>query len=131
MSSNEQIIKEMANLTLLSGQINALQEKNLKMFPLVMFDGISSVEIEYDLMPEPKVEYEQNKTTMETKFSVENRHQPKVQYRVKIDESKENLNIDKRFKALEQAVRTLFWPDTKVVIYFNDKIVFESGKNVQ
>lgn len=128
--TNYQILKEMANLTMVSGKINAIQEKNIKMFPLIYFNGVSSVRIQYDLSNDSKVQYEQNKATFDTTFSIENKHKPKIEYFIEIDEGQDNDQLEKRYQTLEASVRNIFWIDTKVMIYFNNKLMFESGKNV-
>jgi hypothetical protein len=119
----------MANLTMISGRINAMQEYNLKIYPLVFFNGVSSVKIDYDFSSNNKVEYEQNKSTLDTTFKIENKFTPKVEYFIELEEAQNDL-LNKRFEHLEKSVRAIFWQDTKIMIYFNNKLVFESGKNV-
>lgn len=112
-------LKEMATLTLLSNQINEIQMKNMKMFPLVFFNGVKSVKIDYDLAHKK----------MSGDDPVENNSA--VSYFLDIDETKDNGFLDKRFAHLEAAIRGLFWNDIKVEVYFNKRIVFKSVKNGQ
>lgn len=112
----DEILKEMAQLTALSGRISSIQIHNLKMFPLVFFDAVETVKIDYDLAPMKTVEDEPVKNNL------------LVAYYLTLDETK-NQDLDKRFMALEQSVRNLFWTDTKVEIYFNDQIKYKSIKH--
>ena len=103
-------LREMAQLTAMSGRINEVQEKNLKNFPMVFFDGVSEAKIDYDLSPI---------TTNEegTGIIYLGAH---VKYSLTLNEN-ENKDLNKRFKALESSVRTLFWSDLKVELYLNGK----------
>lgn len=78
----------------------------------------------------PKVEYQQDHNNLKTSFEIENKGKPTVKYFITLDESQTNDSLDKRFKFLETCVRKIFWNDTKVMIYFNNRLVFESDKNV-
>lgn len=113
-SDIKQQIREMATLTILSNRINPIQEKNLKMYPLVFFDGVKSVRIEYDL---------QHKKTTNDEPVI---NSSLISYYLEIDGH--NSHLDSRFDALEKSVRNLFWNDLSVEVYFNDKIVFKSKK---
>lgn len=111
-------LKDMAALTVLSNKINPIQEKNMKMFPLVFFNGVTKVTIKYDLssMKAP----EDDKPAQNASFVV---------YDLEIDETQDNGKLDVRFEHLERAVRTLFWNDVRVRLRFNDRLVKESLKN--
>ncbi len=115
MSNVETQISEMARLTVLSNKINPVQEKNMSMWPLVFFNGVKSVKIEYDLSKTKNMD-----DGPETNNSI-------ISYRITIDES-DNHHLDNRFKAIEKAARDLFWKEVAVEIYFNNKIVFKSEK---
>lgn len=117
MSNIEDIeakVREMANLTVLSNKINEIQEKNLKMFGLVYFNGVASVKIDYDLA---------NLKTDEDKAPL---HSNYVNYHLTIDETQDNSKLDIRFGYLERSVRNLFWNDIAVKLFFNNKQVFRS-----
>lgn len=110
-------IREMAKLTIMSSRINEIQEQNLKMYPLVFFEGVKSVKIEYDFS---------HKKTVNDEPVIAN---SLISYYVELDESK-NDHLPTRFLMLEGSVRNLFWKDTTVEIYFNDKIVYKSKKSI-
>ena len=114
MKTND-LLKEMARLTVLSGRISDVQEKNLKLFPLIFFDGIKEVKIEYDLMPKKTVD---DSPTYSNSL---------VSYYLTLDEV-ENQNLNKRYFALEKSVRSLFWSDVVVEVYFNDEIKYKSKR---
>ena len=111
-----EMLKEMAQLTALSGRISSIQIHNLKMFPLIFFDEVQEVRISYDLLPIKTVEDEPVKNNL------------LVAYHLGLDESK-NEDLDKRYSALEKSVRTLFWTDVTIEVYFNSKIVYKSVQN--
>lgn len=110
-------VREMAQLTMLSNKINPIQEKNLKMYPMVYFNGIRKVTINFDL------------TTHKTDGDEAALNNSFVTYHLDIDESQDNSNIDLRFQYIERAVRNLFWNNVRVYVYFNGKLVKESVKN--
>lgn len=110
------VLQEMASLTALSGRISELQIKNLQMFPLVFFNDVKEVKIEYDLSPVK---------TMDDSPTFSNSI---VSYHLNLDEEKNN-EFEKRFLALEKAVKNLFWSDIKIEVYFNNQIKYKSKKN--
>ncbi len=128
-------IKEMAKMSILSNRINEVQEKNLKLYPLIFFNGVKTVKIEYDLSHTKAMSAEETpKDTAEVAHSllaylnkpvIANNY---VAYYLEVDENADNSNADKRNQALEKAVRDLFWGNVSVEIYWNDKIAFKSKK---
>jgi hypothetical protein len=112
----QEMLREMAQLTALSGRISSIQIHNLKMFPLVFFDAVDEVRISYDLLPIKTVEDEPVKNNL------------LVAYHLTLDESK-NENLDKRYSALESSVRNLFWNDVSVEVFFNGHIKYKSVQN--
>lgn len=112
-------VKEMARLTVLTGKVNDVQLENLKNFPRIAFDGIKEFKVEYDLSHQKTVNDEPVI------------HNPLISYYLTLDESKNQQALNLRFEAIEKWVRNLFWKEVLVEIYFNDKIVFKSRKNVK
>ena len=111
-----ELLKEMSRLTMLSGRVSDVQLKNLQYYPLVYFEGVAEVKIDYDLMPQKSISDEEP-----TKCN------SLISYYLMLDESK-NTDLDKRYLALEKSVQTLFWNDVKIEVYFNNKIVYKSSK---
>lgn len=109
------MLQEMAQLTVLSGRISDLQAHNMKLFPMVYFEGVQEVKVDYDLAPAKSM-------SDEPTFS-----NSTISYHLVLDESK-NTDLEKRFMALESSVRCLFWSDVRIEIYFNNKIVYKSAK---
>jgi len=105
----------MAQLTILSGRLNELQQKNIEMYPLVFFNGVKSVRVNYDLL--------QIKPTEEGPV----KNNSTVDYYLSIDEKEPNAHLDNRFMALESSIRNLLWDDIKVSVYFNDIKVYEGA----
>jgi hypothetical protein len=110
------LLKEMARLSVLSGRISETQSKNLQYFPLVFFESVKEVKIDYDLTPDKSM------------GDVPTHSNSLVSYYLTLDESK-NDNLEKRYLALEKSVRTLFWTDIVVEVYFNDQIKYKSKNN--
>ena len=126
-----EMLKKMAQLSITTNQINEIQQKNLKMYPFVFFNGVSSVSIEYDLTNESNVNYDTNPKTMEIvyKFDKPIVDNFKVSYDLQIDESQDNSHIEKRFDALEKSIATLFWNGIPLEVKFNGKTVYKSKEN--
>lgn len=123
-------VREMARLSLMHNKINPIQEKNLKMYPFVFFEGVTTVKIDYDLSCNNPVEVEEDpqKTNISYKFQQLRTKHFRVTYYLELDESK-NDKLDKRFEAIETSVRNLFWKETSVQVYFNGKLVFGDKKD--
>jgi hypothetical protein len=114
--TTQELLSEMARLTALSGRISDIQIKNLQTFPLIFFNGIKEIKIDYDLAPVK---------TMDDSPTFSN---SRVSYYLALTEDN-NEGLDRRFFALEESVRTLFWKDVTLEVYFNDKIKYKSALN--
>jgi hypothetical protein len=140
-SAEEQQIREMAKLSLMSNTINPIQEKNLKMFPFVFFNDLEKVKIDYDFTNNQMVDSEEivnteedvkkgkEKLEIKYKFSPMDTRHFRVSYHLTLKENHDNAALDKRFSALEQSVRNLFWKETKIEVFLNGTLAYES-KNV-
>lgn len=131
-SSTEEQVREMARLTLLTNRLNPIQEKNLKMYPLVFFNGIKSANMEFDLSNDQMVNEVEDikKTEIKYEFNKAETKHLHVTYHLEIDEnSKDNAYMEKRYEALEKSVRNLLWKEIKVRVYINGNLGYES-KNV-
>lgn len=131
-SSTEEQVREMARLTLLTNTLNPIQEKNLKMYPLVFFNSVASARMEYDLSNAQMVEDSEDSKNVEVnyKFNKPRVSHLRVSYYLEIPEdSKDNGSIEKRFEALEKSVRNLLWSEIRVQVFINGKLEYES-KNV-
>jgi hypothetical protein len=122
----ENKIKDMAKLVVGSNRISEMHKKNLEMWPLIMFNGVQSVTIDYDLSYKHDVDVD-NKNNVTLKAPIRNSF---VSYHLTMDENAENPSIDKRFKALEDAVRSIFWKDLSIEVHINNKIVYKSSKKL-
>lgn len=128
-------IKDMAKLVHLSGRISEFHEKNLKNYALIFFDGVREAAIDYDFSHRPSdtAPQETPKTPDEFyreigKAAMKMRSDSFVSYKLTIHPGVTQSHLEKRFDALEKAVRSLFWNDVVIKVYFNDKIVYESKK---
>lgn len=108
-SKAQATVQEMAKLTMMSGRINEIQEKNIKLYPFVVFDGIKSVSIDYDLDAQSE--------TKRVDYSI-----------VMSGEVPTGDDLFYRSNTLEGMVRTLFWKDLLVSIKINDILIYEGNK---
>lgn len=130
-SSTEEQVREMAKLTLLTNKLNPIQEKNLKMYPLVFFNGIKSAKVDFNLSNEQMVDSTEDQKDVEVtyQFNKAETSHLRVSYHLEIDEAADNHTIDARYSAITQAVQNLLWKEIKVQVYINTKLAYES-KNV-
>lgn len=121
----KETVRGMATLILNSNRISEVHERSMKMYPLIYFEGVKSVKIEYDLSHESDVELDRQ-NNIKVKSPLRNCF---VSYYLTIDESPTlNGSIEKRYEALEVSTRTLLWKDLPVKIYFNEKLVYGMKK---
>jgi hypothetical protein len=122
----------MAKLSILENKLTDVQLKNLRLYPLVFFDGVTEASVEYDLdVGKSSVDYEiykDDKNEMDIKYKL-SRPIAKNWVRYRLVLNGENSHMDKRFAAIEKAVRDIFWNNVRVEVHINDKKVYES-KNV-
>lgn len=120
----------MAQLSISTNQINEIQQKSLKLYPFVFFNGVKSANIAYDLSNQSKVNYDTDPKTMEItyKFDKPIVDNFAVVYDLEIDETQDNQHLSKRFEALEKSIWTLFWNDIPVEVKFNGKSVYSTSK---
>lgn len=122
--STPELLSEMARLTTLSGRINDVQERNLKMFPLIFFEGVQECRVDYDLSHKSDIMEDELNDKLIINSPTRNAC---IAYYLTLDES-QNTDLDKRYMALEKSVRTLFWTDLTVEVYFNGQIKYKSLK---
>lgn len=131
-NETKDLLKKMALFSISTNQLSEIHQKNLKMYPFVFFNGVKSVEIDYDITNHSSVDYDTNPKTMEIvyKFNKPNTDHFKIKYYLSIDESEVNDHMEKRFEALERAIATLLWNEIPLEVFFNNKSVYVS-KNVR
>lgn len=142
MSNTEEQIREMARLTLLTNRLNPIQEKNLKLYPLIFFNGVSEAKMDFDLSNDQMVETIEsvdkkenekkenyNELNIKYEFSKPETRHLRVSYHLTIDEKADNAHLEKRFEATEKSVRNLLFKEIKVEVFINGKLAYES-KNV-
>lgn len=123
----EKTVREMAKLSVLADRISEIQEKNLKMYPFVFFEGVKSVRISYDLSNNLGVNTEEDEKKADIKYNIskpETNHL-RVSYYIALDE-RLNGQLEKRYEALENSVRNLFWKQVVVEVYFDGKLKYKS-----
>jgi hypothetical protein len=98
-------IKDLTKLMMFSGRLSSVHVENLKSFPFIFFNGVTEVKIDHDI------------STTKDKPSI-------VSYDLKLDT--ENDFLDKRYQALESAIRGLFWKEVRLQVSINNKEVYKS-----
>jgi hypothetical protein len=125
----KEIVRKMAQFSISTNKINEIQEKNLKMYPFICFNGVKAVEIVYDLTNNSKVDYDTDPKTLEIVYKFNNTpNNFRVEYHLKIDESQDNSNLDFRLDYLEKCVHNLFWKGIPVLVFFNGILTLKSNK---
>lgn len=127
-SSTQDQVREMAKLTLMTNKLNPLQEKNLKLYPLIFFNGIKSAKMDFDLSSQQLVDSEENHKTLDVTYQfrkAETNHL-RVSYYLDLEDKVENNDIAKRYEALEKSVRNLLWKEIKVQVFIDGKLEYES-----
>lgn len=123
-------VRDMAKLSVLTDRLSEMQVKNLKMYPFVFFEGVERAEINYDLHNDmavsEKVAQDKDKNfQLDYKIEAPSTGHLRVSYFLTLDERLNGM-IEKRYSAIEQAVRTLLWKQIRVEVYLNGKLKFES-----
>lgn len=109
-----EIVSDLKKLVILSGRLSEIHINNLKMFPFAFFDGLKSVELDFDL----DIEKERDGRMI-------------VNYRLKFKKGFSKIdNLTARCAALENAVKNLLWKEVEVSIYKN-KSNKKLNKNVR
>ncbi len=108
MAKTTPSIQDLTKILLFSGRLSSVHIKNLEAFPLIYFNDHTS---------NPKLDYtiETNDKSKPTIFS----------YDLNLN-LETNDHLPKRYKALEGAVRKLFWKEAKVQIKINGEEVYKS-----
>lgn len=105
----QEMIDDMRNITMLTGQISIVQEKTIKTWPSVAYDDVVGVEIKYDL----------------TKDYVKENGEGYVKYYINTKNIPEDA--EKRSKFLAHWIRDLFWKEIKIEVYLNEKCILEDS----
>lgn len=101
----EQSIADLTKLGLFFGRISEVHMENLKAFPFIFFNDVLKATMDYEIATKK----DQDST---------------ISYDVHV--SKENDHLEHRYKAIETAVRDLFWKEMKVRVSINGKEVYKS-----
>ena len=127
-STTEEQVREMAKLTLLTNKLNPIQEKNLKLYPLIFFNGIKEAKMDFDLSNEQMIESTENSKDLELtyQFNKAKTHHLRVSYYLEIEENADNHSENARYSAITQAVQNLLFKEIKVQVFINGKMTYES-----
>ena len=103
MKDTEAILKDLRNITMLTGEISSLHEKNLKTWVFVAFDGVENLEIKYDLSKDYHKEVGESY----------------IDFYLEVEPMAVNEKFEERCKTLTGWVRDMLWNDIKVKIFIN------------
>lgn len=106
--SNNTTPEELTKLALFLGRIPETHIKSLEAFPFIYFNGVTEVKLDYSV--------ETSNKAAPTLFS----------YSLLFSDDASNNHMHKRYKALEQAVRDLFWKEALIEIKISDVGVYKS-----
>ena len=109
MKNTQEILEDMRKITMLTGEISKIHQENLKTWPYVIFNEINSVEIKYDL----------------TKDYTKEVGEGYIEFRM--ESGSDQDSIDTRCNALAAWVRNMFWNEIKIIIYNNNKKIYENS----
>lgn len=107
MSNKTPSLEDLTKLVMFTGRVSEVHLENLKRFPFIFFNNIVDAELNYSI-----------ETTDKAKSSI-------FSYTLSMP-WEFNDNLDKRYKALESAVRSLFWKEVKIELKINDVEVYKS-----
>ena len=115
MNNTKEILDDLRNITMLTGELASVHEESLRNWPYVLFDDIKGVEIKYDLTKE---------YTKETGEGYVDYYIDFVTDEVAKRPLEEN---DKKLDILTSWVRDMFWKEIKVIVYFNSEKFYENS----
>jgi hypothetical protein len=106
----EGILEDMRKITMLTGEISSIHQESLQKWPYIVYDGVDSVEIKYDLTKE----YTQETGEGYVVFNVDGQ---------KIDDNdfQAQGELGKQGQMITLWVRDMLWSDIRVEIYINGK----------
>lgn len=99
--------KDLTKLMLFFGRIPEPIVKAMQSFPFIFFNDLKEAKLDYSVATKK----EEGSTLFKYDLSLP---------------LESNESMDKRCKALEQAIRSQFWADAKVKITVNEKEVYKS-----
>lgn len=117
--STNQTVREMAKLAMFANRLSDVQLNNLKMYPFIFFEGVKSVKLDYNLDQTRNVDSVPNTENLEIDYKISHtKNVHSVIYDLQIANT-EQTYLDKRVRALTNAVHDLLWKDIKVTILLN------------
>jgi hypothetical protein len=98
-------IQELNQLMIFSRQLSSVHVESIKSYPFIFFNGLTEVKVDHDIslvVDGPSL----------------------VSYDLTLKE--ENDHLEKRYKALESALRSLFWKELKIKVSINSQEAYKS-----
>lgn len=106
--NEKEIIDDMRRITMLTGEISSIHIKSLRQWCFVVFDGVESVEIEYDLTKDTTKSVGEGFVNFKMNAS-----------NIELADFKKQGEFGKRCQTLATWVRNMFWPEIRVTMYLN------------
>lgn len=98
-------LQDLTKLVMFTGRLSEVHVKNLEAFPFIFFNGVEEAKIEHDISNVKDIP-------------------SSISYTLILDG--ENDFLEKRYKALESAVISLFWKEIRFKISINGSEVYKS-----
>jgi len=116
MNNTEAILEDMRKITILTGQISTIHEKNLKTWVFVAFDGVENLEIKYDLSKDYQKETGEGY----------------VNFYLKLEENANIDNLKERCDKITSWVREMFWNNISTTFFIDgERSYFNSTKKLE
>lgn len=112
MNKADEILKDLKNITMLTGELSSVHEKSMMKWPYIAFDGVGDVEIKYDFSKDYIKEVGESYVDFYLTISKEQEEQDK---------------IDLRGNHIAAWVRDSLWNEIRVRVFFNNKIKYQNS----
>lgn len=113
ISKNAQnILEDMRKITILTGEISSIHQKNLSTWPYVVLDNIQNVEIKYDL----------------SKSTYENMGHNFINFFITV--SDQNIDdLEKRCETLKKWTQEMLWSEIEVNVHINNTLTYPKNSD--
>lgn len=116
MNNVKEILKDLKNITMLTGELSTVHEQSLRKWPYIAYEGVGDVEIKYDL----------------SKDYIKEMGEGYVDFYLTIINSElEQDKVDIRSSSIAFWVRDSLWNEIKVRVFFNNTLKYENSTVVK
>lgn len=112
MNNVKEILKDLKNITMLTGELSTVHEESLQKWPYIAYEGVGDVEIKYDLSKDYINEVGEGYVDF---------------YLHIVDSELEQDKMKQRGDAITGWVRDSLWNEIKVRVFFNNTVKYENS----